>query len=310
MSTTLILSFIIFSITILYSFYCMWSSNYKIRWSLIITLLGILTFENILTLHHLPEFKMLWTQLSIKSSITLSSALILIIVLNLTSLFKRQEKIYYSYRKKEYEKLKAILKSEEQLKHHFAKEIHDGLGPLLSIAQMTISTININDNEQQTDIYNVKNLIDQSITTLSEISFNLSPNTLISLGLYDSLVEFCQRLPKSCPKTQLYSNMEDERLEFEIEIMMYRIICELINNCIKHAKADFLKLYILKHNNYINIKYFDNGIGISEKTFMDFQGNGFLNLKSRIEYLNGITNIYSIPEKGTFCSITIDYHNE
>ena len=142
----------------------------------------------------------------------------------------------------------AILRTEESQKQQFSKELHDGLGPLLSSVKMAISAIDKTQYSKKNDkiLANAEYLIDESINTVKEISNNLSPHVLINFGLQKAIKSFIQKLQISGnPNISFNTNIDDQRFSYNIETLVYRVICELITNTFKHAEAQNIYLDII-----------------------------------------------------------------
>nr|WP_321452136.1 histidine kinase [uncultured Carboxylicivirga sp.] len=222
----------------------------------------------------------------------------------ISQLLNAQKKLEQAERLYSLKILKSNINAEEHIKNKFSQELHDGLGPLLSIAQMTLSTIkNPNPaNNEKLDLCN--NFINESIQTLREVSNGLSPRILMDFGIEKAIKTFCYKLPsQNLPEISLYSNLGSKRYSFELEITIYRMICEAINNTCKHAQASQLKISITKLEQTIFIKCLDNGIGINSEASNEAQGQGFLNLKSRIQLLNGVGQLKTIKGRGTYLNV-------
>jgi len=88
--------------------------------------------------------------------------------------------------------------------------------------------------------------------------------------------------------------------------VLYRILCECINNTVKHANATKVNIKINKLNKKLRISYIDNGIGFDlEEALLKKAGNGLFNMQSRLQSINGSWNIKSLPERGTKITITV-----
>lgn len=198
--------------------------------------------------------------------------------------------------------LNAIIKTEENERTRFAKDLHDGLGPILSNIKMSLSTLEHfeNKNDVEDIISNMKTITNEALVSIKEISNNLSPHVLENFGLIKAIENFAEKTEIFGEVTiQIKSDIEDIRFSHNIEIILYRVICELINNTLKHANAKNIKINVFRKNDYLNIKYTDDGIGINLKD--EYPGNlgmGMSNIVSRIKSLNGEINFVTKPGKG------------
>ena len=236
----------------------------------------------------------------------LISIIMLLSLIFIKRIFNIQKQINDLRKQNETRVLSAILKTEENERQYFAKELHDGLGPLLSSVKMAISASG-NYNKKLLD--NAEKLIDESITTLKDISNKLSPHVLLNFGLFKAVKSFINKLQKiGDPTINLNSNIENKRFSYNIEVVLYRIICELISNTLIHANARNVYIDLLADEKSISLKYIDDGIGFDVKQVEnDLIGMGYSNIKSRIKSLNGTFNFFSKPDEGVRVNVQINF---
>lgn len=225
--------------------------------------------------------------------------------------------IFYSLKRSEIERnrsekrlLNAILQTEEKERKRFAKDLHDGLGPLLSTVKMSVSALlqSKPDKASKEVIENTNIVINEAISSIKEISNNLSPHVLSNFGLVSAIKNFTQKINQT--KTisiNFESNIEDKRFDNNVEIILYRATCELINNTIKHAQAKTISIDLLNRRNTITIHYSDDGLGFhqEEDNHETTSGMGLSNISSRIKSINGVFIINSIPNEGTNALIKV-----
>ena len=204
--------------------------------------------------------------------------------------------------------LSTIIMTEEKERQRFSKDLHDGLGPLLSSAKMSTSVLNKLDNTPQSSeiIGNITYVIDESIKEVRAISNNISPAILADFGIARALNNFISRL--SLPseiKMNYTTNVKDQRYTNNIEVVFYRIGCELINNAIKHSKASKIDVSLEFWGRILKLTVEDNGIGMSKNLLnKNGTGMGYKNIVSRLELLNGTVE-YPNQAKGTKVVIKI-----
>lgn len=147
---------------------------------------------------------------------------------------------------------------------------------------------------------NAENLIDESIFTLKEISNKLSPHILINFGLLKAVKSFINKLQiPDKPQIHLNYNIEGRRFSYNIEVVLYRVICELIANTIKHAEAANVYIDLFEKNNTLEVKYIDDGIGFDlENLSLEESGMGYDNIESRLKSIDGDYEIFSRPNEG------------
>ncbi len=230
----------------------------------------------------------------------LISLVMLVSLIFIKRIFNIQKQIEDLRKQNEGRVLSAILKTEEKERQYFSKELHDGLGPLLSSIKMAVSAVGNDKVYNEKIISNAEKLIDESILTLKEISNRLSPHILKNFGLYKAVKSFINKLNiVESPTIHFNSNIEGERFSFNVEVVLYRIICELISNTLSHANANNIYIDLLKDEQYLSLKYIDDGVGFEEeKVKEEFIGLGYSNIRSRVKSLNGTLDIFTKPGEG------------
>ena len=207
--------------------------------------------------------------------------------------------------KKETEKrvLNAMIEAEEKERERFSRDLHDGLGPLLSTMKMYFQWLpDLNDkNKIDTILASGQEHIEEAISTVEEISNNITPRTLKTFGFKAAIRTFIGRL-NNFDKVgiKFYCNFED-RIEQNIEATIYRIITELINNTLKHAKADKIEISALLDDtkNILSIHYSDDGVGFDfQKTVRSNKGLGLVNIQQRIKIFGGNLEYKAEANKG------------
>ena len=205
---------------------------------------------------------------------------------------------------------KAILEAEEKERRRIAQDLHDGVGQLLSAAKLNLSNleskITTQTEEQKLAIQNALSLVDDSVKEVRAVSHNMMPNTLIKLGLASAVREFITKLGKAPTlKVDLEIVGLDTRLDNQVETVLYRVIQEIVNNIIKHAKASQISMQLIRHETELNIMIEDNGVGFDTNQLDDFEGIGLKGIKTRIEFLNGSVHFDSSIGRGTTVIIDI-----
>lgn len=203
--------------------------------------------------------------------------------------------------------MSAVLRTEERSRSTFAKELHDSLGPLLSTVKMSLSALspeNLNDEEREL-LKNTRNIIDEAIRSVRELSNNMSPQILVDFGLAQGVQSFITRIGAlHKPKITFHTNLHKERFDSDVEVIFYRVICELINNSLKHSGCSSITLSLELENDQLHLNYADNGHGFQPKAVVDC-GMGLSNIVSRIDSLNGELDIKSDKGKGMTATVTV-----
>ncbi len=205
---------------------------------------------------------------------------------------------------------KAILDAEEKERRRIAQDLHDGVGQLLSAAKLNLSNleskITIETEEQKVAMQNALTLVDDSVKEVRAVSHNMMPNTLIKLGLGSAVREFITKLGNAPTlKVDLEIVGLDTRLDNQVETVLYRVIQEIVNNIIKHAKASQISMQLIRHDTELNIMIEDNGVGFDTNKLDTFDGIGLKGIQTRIEFLNGSVHFDSSIGRGTTVIIDI-----
>lgn len=193
-----------------------------------------------------------------------------------------------------------VLRAEERSKQHFSKELHDGMGPLLSSAKMSLSALSQDGlSEQQRELLsNTIYILDQALRSVREISNNLSPQVLVDFGLSQAVQNFTSRLSVMHGVVIRFNTpLTTERFDGDVEVIVYRVICELINNSLKHSGCTDIVLNLEYQDNTLILNYADNGRGFDPETVTDC-GMGLSNISSRISSLGGTFTINSAKGMG------------
>ncbi len=202
----------------------------------------------------------------------------------------------------------SLMKGQEQERSRLAKDLHDGVGGLLSGVKLSLSTMKGNVFLSEDNAMAVTTIIDQldsSITELRRVSHNMMPEALIKYGLKEALQNYCESLDRSGAfKVRLQTYGLEERLEQDLEIILYRIVQELLNNAIKHAAATLVLIQLLREEDRFTLTVEDDGKGFDINSPDYKSGAGLENVRARVSYLNGLVDINTKPGEGT--SITVE----
>ncbi len=208
--------------------------------------------------------------------------------------------------------LTAVLRTEEKARSRFSKELHDGLGPLLSSARMSLSALARDERspEQKVIIDNTTYVIDEAIRSLREISNNLSPHVLNDFGLARGERNFIDKSAAMHDvKIRFTTNLRSERFDTDVEVILYRVICELITNSLKHAACSSINLSLSQNGSELALDYTDDGRGFNPQAMMDC-GMGLSNISSRINSLGGVFDIASAKGRGMRAAIRVNTQEE
>ena len=196
--------------------------------------------------------------------------------------------------------LETMIHTEEQERQKFASDLHDEIGPILSSLNLYIATLAESDdkNKKAYIIPQIQTLIREAITTVRDLSNDLSPHVLLNNSL-EKAIKAHLELRKDLIPVIFRSNLKGKRFPHSVELAYYRIVKELLNNTIKHAEATKVTINLTYSNDLLKIKYSDNGVGFNpEDTFLNSTGMGMINIFSRAKTINAQYQINTKPGHG------------
>lgn len=201
----------------------------------------------------------------------------------------------------------SLLQGQEDERSRLAKDLHDGLGGLLSGVKFSLS--NMKDNlvitsENMVVFERSLDLIDTSISELRRVAHNMMPEMLGKFGLDEALKEYFKTINSTGLLLIRYQGIGMEnRLHHSTEIIIYRILQELLNNTLKHARATEVSVQLIREGSRLNLLFEDNGKGFDPALSENQHGAGLLNVKSRVQYLKGQLDIHSVAGSGTLINM-------
>jgi signal transduction histidine kinase len=198
----------------------------------------------------------------------------------------------------------AVLKGEEQERTRLAKDLHDGLGGMLSGIKYSFNTMKGNlimtpENNQAFE--RSMDMLDSSIKEMRRVAHNMMPETLVKFGLDTALKDFCNEINQSGALQVSYQSigLENAAIEQTTAITVYRIVQELINNTMKHAAAKTAIVQVTKSDGHLSVTVEDDGKGFDTAILKRATGIGWSNIQNRVEFLKGNLDVQSSKEKGT-----------
>ena len=223
--------------------------------------------------------------------------------------WKQEAKMKATVLKQQEEATKAVIEAEEAERQRIAKDLHDGVGQMMSAAKMNLSAYEANvffkDEEEKINFEKIISLVDESCKEVRAVSHNMMPNALLKNSLASAIREFIDKLDQKKLQVHLYTEGLEERLDSNVETVLYRVIQECVNNVIKHADANTLDISIIKEANEITATVEDNGKGFDTADKEKFDGMGLKNIRTRVEYLRGTVDFDSSPGKGTLVALHV-----
>ncbi|CAI9687692.1 sensor histidine kinase [Elizabethkingia anophelis] len=205
--------------------------------------------------------------------------------------------------------LTALLEGQEQERGRLARDLHDGLGGLLSGTKLQLSYLDPHQSETIEDgISKSIKQIDGAVEELRRVAHNLMPDLLVKYGLEVAIQEFASRISNSALDIHTEFINYRNSLSEEKQLIIYRIIQELVNNAIKHADASEIIIQISQEESVLNLTVEDNGKGFDQKVLNVKKTAGFHNIESRVQFLKGTMSIISELNIGTSIELQIPIH--
>lgn len=205
-----------------------------------------------------------------------------------------------------------ILEGQEEERKRLSRELHDGVGQMLSAMKLLLESIIVSSKHMQMRLEDAKSLMKGIIQEVRRVSFNLTPSSLDDFGLVAAITKFCDEINGVTKGNVEFINETRfiNRLDSPVETNLYRIIQEGVNNAIKYAKASNIIVRFSHNINTLNIVIEDDGKGFDyervERTgHFEKAGHGIFNMKERTSYIGGVFKIESTPGTGTKIFITL-----
>ena len=216
----------------------------------------------------------------------------------------REQQIQILQKEKELLTTHALMEGQEAERSRLAKDLHDGLGGILTGTKYALSSMKQNmiiSAENAAAFEKTMNMLDQSITELRRVAHNMMPESLLKLSLNDALDDYCLQVTNSGALKVTYQSFDIDNLTADepVTIAVYRIVQELINNVVKHAKAGNAIVQLTHKGEILGITVEDDGAGFQLQDLGFAEGMGYKNLKSRVDFLKGKIDVKSEPGKGT-----------
>lgn len=209
----------------------------------------------------------------------------------------------------EFKTMHAVINSEEEERKRIAQDLHDSIGPYLSAAKLYVNSDTLSENTSRgTEIRKeLSDLLSLAINTIREISSNLGSHVLRSAGLHAALQSFIEKIKiSSTIKFDLQLPVTSPFIE-KVEISLFRIMVELINNSVKYSSATEIIIKQSEIDPAVIMEYLENGVGFVVTEVLDqHKGMGLYNILSRVNSLGGLVEYSSSPGNGVQVRITFN----
>lgn len=249
--------------------------------------------------------------------ILIGSAVTLLVILSLSFWSYKQKQKLQEQRISELETEKqlaateAVLKGEDQERTRMAKDLHDGLGGMLSGIKHSFNTMKGNlimtpENHQAFE--RSMDMLDSSIKELRRVAHNMMPEALVRFGLDTALKDYCHDISQGGALQVNYQSMGaiDEGLDQTTSVTIYRIVQELVTNTMKHASARSAIVQLTRTDGQLALTIEDDGKGFDTRILGQPKGMGWTNIQHRVDFLKGRLDVSSGTGKGTSVHIEFD----
>lgn len=201
--------------------------------------------------------------------------------------------------------LSAMLDGQEKERARLARDLHDGLGGLLSGTKIELSGMLpvLEQDGQKKLVRKTLGRMDAAVAELRLIAHNLMPDLLVKQGLAAAVRHYCENL--SSENLQITAQIVglQAKMDHNKEVVIYRIIQELVNNVIKHAAASSVLVQLQQNDDQVFLTVEDDGKGFDISQAGSSRSAGLLNIRSRVAYLKGDIQFHSTPGEGTAVEI-------
>lgn len=209
------------------------------------------------------------------------------------------------------ETMSSMLHGQEVERERIARDLHDSLGGLLSTVKLHFDAIQTKnpDITEQKEYNKAYTLLDEACSEVRTISNNMQPGALLKMGIVPAIHDLVNRIEsEETPRIEFiyYGALND--LPIGLTLHIYRIVQELLFNCIKHAQAKEVLIQLIRNDEDIEIMIEDDGKGYDPKKVQ--KGMGSENISARVGFLKGEMSVHSVIGTGTTTSITIPFDKE
>ena len=201
-----------------------------------------------------------------------------------------------------------MITGQEEERKRIAKDLHDGLGGLLATVKLQFGALQKEMQKiSELNVYKkTNNLIDDACVEVRKIAHNMMPDALMKLGLYDAVKDMAENINENNKINIRVNNIGfEKRLDETKEVMLYRIIQELLNNILKHAEAKNIIIQFSQHENELTLTVEDDGKGFDVETAINKGGLGLKSIRSRVDYLKGKLEVDSEMGVGSTTTVRV-----
>lgn len=233
------------------------------------------------------------------ASILFAIFIAIILIVFMVSLFRQQRR----YIKLQEEKLRAEVSASEKERTAIATELHNEIGPYLSGIKMRLAMI----ESENPALAECRQGLDKCIVQVLDLSRSIAPLSIFHLSFTDALNQYLDRLMMKDKPALDISTKDEIVLNESMNNHVYRILQEIVLNCVKHSKAKNLKIVISIEDDLLLIQTSDDGVGFDADNMFKNHGSGIgmMSIQTRVDFLGGVISTPSYPVKGTKYNIRI-----
>ena len=257
--------------------------------------------QNNLEIERKDKSILLWSVIAI----LLLSAIVIFLLLYRNKQRINAEKIQLLKKQAELQVLNALVDGEEKERLRLARELHDGVGGILSASKMHLSILQDSHSQGPASgqLSNISSMLDHASQEIRNIAHNLFPDILLTNDLSAAIAAFCERVKSPGLNIEYYCLGEIREVNKRFKLMIYRAIQELINNVIKHARAHHVHVQLSCHDGLLTVVVEDDGVGF---TGQGKKGIGLMNLQEKVKNISGRMSIESSPGAGATIQLEFD----
>jgi signal transduction histidine kinase len=206
--------------------------------------------------------------------------------------------------------LQSQLETQNQTLQHISGELHDNIGQLLTLVRFRLNILEVEETIMPEQICDVNELVEKTIIELRGLSKSLDGDFVKNFGLVESISHALQRIHSTGKyETDIFVEGEAYRLDVQKEIVLFRVVQEILSNILKHAKAKYIKVTLQFTPAHFSLSVQDDGKGFDYEAVlgreMSKSGAGLRNIQRRTEMLGGTCTFQTAPNEGTTVHIQL-----
>lgn len=244
--------------------------------------------------------------------LVLTIGLVLFIIFHQRRVARYQQRLQKMEQEQQKILLTASIKLQEEERQRLAADLHDDAGPLLATARLYLNENLVNQDKatQLQSIFQARQIIDDTIQLVRNISHSLMPPTLKNFGLESAINDLFQKISNSgsMNASSRFHEYKD-RIKPEKELVVFRIVQELVNNILKHSNSSFIHLTQNVHGDKFYLRIHHDGRGIVQSDFEKLNksniGLGLKNISSRLRVVHG-SIMFEKDISQTYYKVTIE----